>query len=124
MALVSARVTRDVAPTALADLLADPPRTTVAFVRAGQIDILPARARFADDAYFFGIRADAAVDLAEKEVVLVCDDGSYWFELRGISVRGIACAAEPDEQRGRHLLWYAIEPRRVLSWDYGALREP
>jgi hypothetical protein len=117
------RVTRDVEPATVRDLLEDPPRAAVAFVEAEEVDVLPARARFDDGVSIFAVRADVAPDLGGREVVLVRDDGPYWFELRGISVRGVAKrAAAPDDESGRHLVWYAIEPRRVLAWDYGALR--
>ncbi len=55
---------------------------------------------------------------------MLVDDGPYWFQLRGVSVRGIAIPVDPplgDELEA--LAWYAIEVRRVLAWDYGAIRE-
>jgi hypothetical protein len=57
-------------------------------------------------------------------VVLVIDAGEYWFELRGLSVRGVATRVDsPGPAETVPLAWYAIEPRRVLAWDYGAIRE-
>jgi hypothetical protein len=117
------RVTRDVEPGAVRDLLEDPPRATLAFVEAGEVDVLPARARFEGGVHSFAVRADDAPDLGGREVVLVRDDGPWWFELRGMSVRGVArSAAAPKDESERHLVWYAVEPRRVLAWDYGTLR--
>ena len=115
-------VTRDVEVSAVGDLLEHPPRATVAFVEGGAVEILPASARFTANAHLFGVRADAAPDLDDREVVLVIDDGRYWFELRGISVRGVAAHIEPPGGADR-LLWYTIKPRRVLAWDYSAIRE-
>lgn len=118
------RVTRDVDVSAVRDLLERPPRATVAFVEAGSVDLLPARARYSAESHLFAVRDDAAPDLDQREVVLVIDDGPYWFELRGISVRGVAArSAPPAGAAAGHLIWYAIEPRRVLAWDYGAIRE-
>ena len=118
------RVTRDVSLAAVGDLLQSPPRGTVAFTHDGAVDVLPARARCGPDTYAFGVARDAAVDLEHREVVLVIDAGSSsWFELRGLSVRGIAVRIEPPTSERFGLTWYAIEPRRVLAWDYGALRE-
>jgi len=104
------------------DLLDRPPRATAAFVDGDAVSLLPARARFSASKHLFGVSPAAAPDLADREVVLVIDDGPYWFELRGISVRGIAARVEPPSGGGG-LVWYAIEPRRVLAWDYGAIRE-
>ncbi len=118
------RVTRDVEPSALQDLLAQPPRATVAFVDHDAVDLLPARTGFSNGTYRFGVSVDVAPDLRNHEVVLLIDDGPYWFELRGISVRGGATRIDPPGQRDKDLLtWYTIEPRRILAWDYGAIRE-
>jgi len=118
------RVTRDVEVSALRDLLDHPLRATVAFVDGGAVALLPARVRDDAGAYRFGILADGAANLDTREVVLVVDDGCYWFELRGVSVRGMAVRIEASTGAGAdRLAWYAIEPRRVLAWDYAAIRE-
>jgi hypothetical protein len=117
------RVTRDVAPSAVQNLLDHPPRATVAFVDREVVDLLPANARCTADVYRFGISAEAVLNLADREVVLVIDDGRYWFELRGISVRGMARRIDAPTGAEAGLAWYAIEPWRVLAWDYGAIRE-
>jgi hypothetical protein len=117
-------VTRDVEPSSLKDLLEHPPRATVAFVDRDEPDVLPVRARYRADTYRFGVLPEVATHLENREVVLVMDDGAYWFELRGISVRGLARRidrAEPGQADA--LVWYAIEPRRILAWDYRAVRE-
>lgn len=115
----SARVTRDVEPEALHALLRNPPRAAVCVVRDGVPDLLPAVARVSGG-HRFAVDA-AAPGLDGCEVVLVVDDGPYWFQLRGVSVRGRARRApEPPDATG--LAWYVIDPRRVLAWDYGALR--
>lgn len=117
-------VTRDVEPAAVRDLLEHPPRATVAFVDHGAVDLLPVSARCSADRHLFRVAVAGAPDLENREVVLVIDDGQYWFELRGISVRGVAKridAPAPGEADG--VAWYAIEPRRILAWDYGTIRE-
>ena len=115
-------MTRDVEVSALRDLLERPPRATVTFVDGGAVSLSPARARCSVTKHLFGVSPAGAPDLADREVVLVIDDGPYWFELRGISVRGIAARVEPPNGGGG-LAWYAIAPRRILAWDYGAIRE-
>lgn len=118
------QVTRDVAVSAVRDLLTHPPRATVAFVNGDAVDLLPARFHFSADTHCFGILPDAGPDLENREVVVVVDDGPYWFELRGISVRGIATRVEsPKKSPARDLIWYAVAPRRVLAWDYGSIRQ-
>ena len=117
------RVTRDVAPDALRELLDRPPRATVAFVDAGAPDAVPARARVRGGRHLFALAATAPA-LDGREVVLLVDDGPYWFQLRGVSVRGIALrVAPPADEDASGLAWYAIDVRRVLAWDYGAIRE-
>jgi hypothetical protein len=100
------RVTRDVEPSALKDLLEHPPRATVAFVDRDEADVLPVRARFRADTYRFGVLPEVATDLENREVVLVIDHGPYWFELRCISVRGLMvrdrAAAHPRLGLRRH----------------------
>jgi hypothetical protein len=119
------RVTRDVAPSALRDLLEHPPRATVAFINRDQADVLPVRARYrGDDTYRFGVLPEVATDLENREVVLVIDDGPHFFELRGISVRGLARRIDRAEPgKADALTWYVIEPWRILAWDYDAMRE-
>ena len=115
-------VTRDVEPSSLQDLLDHPPRATIAFVDREHVDILPVRARCHAGTYRFGVRPEVASGLANREVVLVIDDGPYFFELRGVSVRGLPRRIdEPGETDA--LTWYVIEPRRILAWNYAAMRE-
>jgi hypothetical protein len=118
---VHRRVIRDVEPAALGDLLEHPPRSTVAFVRDGAPEAVPARARIDGSRWLFAVVADAAPDLTGHEIVLIVDDGPYWFQLRGLSIRGLAQATDSSDADG--LVWYAVTPRRVLAWDYGAVRE-
>lgn len=118
------QVTRDVPVAVMRHLLAHPRRATVAFVDDAAVELLPARFRFSADAYLFGVRGgDTGIDLTNREVVLLIDDGEYWFELRGVSVRGVAMRVDPPEGEPDRLVWHAVEPRRVLAWDYGTIRE-
>ena len=114
------RVIRDVDPSAVRDLLEHPPRATLAFTADGEVEVLPVRAVARDGVDTFGVRPERAPDLADREVVLVRDDGPYYFQLRGVTVRGVARRAP---QETGELIWYAIEPRKVLAWDYGAMRD-
>jgi hypothetical protein len=117
------RVTRDVDPAAVRDLVSDPPRASVAFVDGDRIALAPALARGAGERHLFGVVPATAPDLAGREVVLLIDDGPYWFALRGLSVRGVASAIDPPAGEPRSLAWYEVTPRRVLAWDYSTIRE-
>lgn len=121
--LAPRRVTRDVELSALRDLLDGPRQGTVAVVLDDAIDVLPAEARCSGDLCKFGLLC-ASPDLDDLEVVLVIDEGPFWFQLRGASFRGIARRSEPPEPgTAERLVWYALEPRRILAWDYGSIRE-
>jgi hypothetical protein len=115
-------VTRDVEPHRVQDLLDRPPRATVAFVRDGEPELAPARARCEAGAYAFAVAAGAGAPLDGLEVVLVIDDGPYWFQLRGLSIRGRAAPLAPPPDGRADATWYRLEPRRVLAWDYGTIR--
>jgi hypothetical protein len=118
------RITRDVEPSALRDLIERPPRATVAFIDRDRVEVLPVQARYRADTYRFGVVPGVATELANREVVLVIDDGPYFFELCGISVRGVARRIDRAEAgEADALAWYVIEPRRILAWDYDAMRE-
>jgi len=97
----------------------------VAFVDGGRAVVLPARAHVDGDRRLFAVAADAGPALDQREVVLVIDDGPYWFQLRGISFRGIANRSDAPAAGAAapQCAWYAIDTRRVLAWDYGAVRE-
>src|SRR3990172_10021430 len=54
---VANRVTRDVEPSALRDLIDDPPRATVAFVDRDAVELLPVRVGASRGLQLFGIVA-------------------------------------------------------------------
>ena len=114
------RITRDVDSAAVRDLLDHPPRATVAFAR-GAAAVLPARAQVDGDRPSRGRGRRGAGPGSGRSAV---DDGWYWFQLRGVSVRGIAHRVDgPTGAEAAPLAWYAVDTRRVLAWDYGAVRE-
>lgn len=118
------RVVRDVSVATLRDLVESPPRATVAFTDGGEVDVVPVRARCTADTYEFGVASDTAPNLDHREVVLVIDaGGNSWFMLRGFSVRGVAVRVALPASERSGLTWYAIDPQRILAWDYGSIRE-
>ena len=111
-------VTRDVGLDALRDLLTRPPRASVTLVDGERVVLVPVRARVVVDRPLVGLPA-GSLDLAGREIVVLVDDGPWWFHLRGASFRGIA--RRDSESDG--VVWWSVETRRVLAWDYGSVRE-
>ena len=111
-------VNADASETSLAYSTADTGRSLSSAV---SVEVLPVRTHAGADPHLFGVRVEDAPDLAGREVVLMRDGGGYWFELRAISVRGIARRVEPPGEGGA-LEWYTVEPRRILAWDYATIR--
>lgn len=111
-------VTRDVALDAVSDLLARPPRASLTFLDGDHLVLTPVRLRFAGDEPLVGLPA-GGVDLGGREIVVLVDDGPWWFRLRGASFRGMA---RRDTEAGG-VVWWAVATRRVLAWDYGTIRQ-
>ncbi len=112
-------ITRDVEAGAVADLALAPPRATLAVTFEDEIVVLPVRVSLdlpADPARSPRIVQvpNVSPNLADRNVVVVADDGPQWFRLRSLTVRGTA------EAMGDHT--YRVTPERIVAWDYGSLR--
>lgn len=113
-------ITRDVEPSAVADLALSPPRAALAATGDDEIFVLPVNVTLeepADPASSPRIVQvpESSPDLADRNVVVVADDGPHWFRLRSLTVRGMAKAMGDCT--------YRVVPRRIVAWDYGSLRE-
>ena len=102
----------------MADLALVPPRAALATTVGDEIHVLPINLSVEDPENLGSsprvVRApDDAPDLADRNVVVISDDGPQWFRLRSLSVRGTAIAI------GDHS--YRLTPKRVVAWDYGSL---
>jgi hypothetical protein len=131
-------VTRNVDPQDVTDLGTNPPRACLAVIRGGRTRLLPGRATTVGDGYQVSIRREDARGLDGANALLVVDDGIAWFELRAITVRGtltaMATGTEATGQPGTAgrpatdtaqaptTVPFLLTPRRVIAWDYGALR--
>lgn len=92
----------------------------MAYVGPDGPEAVPVVIRQDGDGIRIGLHPDAAFTSAAPErVVLVMDDGSYWFELRAAVWRGTVETEGDDEG----LVWLRLDPARVVAWDYGRLRE-
>ncbi|WP_197503916.1 pyridoxamine 5'-phosphate oxidase family protein [Mycobacterium sp. 852002-30065_SCH5024008] len=112
-------ITRDVEAVAVADLALSPPRVAVAVTVDGEILVLPANVNLdepVDPAWSTRIVQvpDGSPDLADRNVVVVADDGPQWFRLRSLTIRGTAQAMGDRT--------YRVAPERIVAWDYGSLR--
>lgn len=124
-------VIRDVDPQDVADLGTDPPRACLAIIRTGRTCLLPVRARAVEGGYRITVRREDASGLDGVQALLVIDDGVAWFELRAVTARGTLStpatatnAAETNAagQQATETVPFLLTPRRVIAWDYGALR--
>lgn len=115
------RITRRIPPDALKELLADPPRATLAFVRDGRIEIEPVAYDGSDGRHLVGVRG-AVGPLPEKAKLLI-DDGPWYFDLRGTWMRGPITPCEPAAGHVADFDWYELEPVKTVAWHYGRMRE-
>jgi Pyridoxamine 5'-phosphate oxidase len=103
----------------VADLALTPPRAALAATVDGEIHVLPVNSRVEDPAdpasspRMVQVPTNAP-DLADRNVVVIADDGPQWFRLRSLAVRGVAIAVGDRS--------YRAHPKRVVAWDYGSLR--
>lgn len=117
------RIVQRVDPARLA--LAPHARAAIAFDRDGVVEALPVLYRSRNEQHWIGVARDAMPEPgALARAVLVLDDGSYWFELRGVTWRGrvdpapAEAADAPDD-----VVWLSFVPIGAVAWDYGTLHE-
>jgi hypothetical protein len=102
----------------VADLAVAPPRAALATTLDNKIHLLPISLNAKDPGdpasspRMVEVPRDTP-DLADRNVVLIADDGPQWFRLRSLTVRGTA-AAIGDRS-------YVLMPKRVVAWDSGLL---
>lgn len=115
------RVTRSVQPEDLRELLEHPPRATLAFVRDGVIEAVPVAFRSASGRYLVGL--PGGMERPAGRVKLLVDDGHWYFDLRGLWVRGVLepSAAPTGAPEGTE--WFELRPEKTAAWHYGSMRE-
>lgn len=111
-------ITRAVSPADLAGLLRASRYATVAWVASDGVVAEPVAFDYAGGAYRFGLapgRFPGGI-----EATLVIDAGPFYFDLRGVRVRGIATRlpTPPGE-----LEWFEAAPEREIAWHYGRMRD-
>ena len=118
------RITRDVDPVHNRDLLERVPHACLSFGGAHGPQAQPVVLLWQDSRYLVGIPEHAGHRPdAEQEVVLLVDDGVYFFDLRSIYIRGQAKPIEIPRGAPADQTWCEVVPLKTVAWDYGTLRE-
>jgi hypothetical protein len=119
------RVTQRVPVADVDDLLTRPARAAIAYVGPDGPECVPVVVR-RDGAIHIGTNGDAvpATDVPER-VVLLADDGRWWFQLRAAVWRGtVAPEGDRDGPPDRDgVVWFRLDPVRTVAWDFGSLHE-
>ena len=115
------QVTRNIDPAAAYDLLRRVPRACIALAGDDSPQAEPVILDWRDNRYRVALpRSVARQPTPGQEVVLLVDEGIYYFDLRAIYVRGtIQPVSGPEDEP----CWFEITPVRIRAWDYGAMRE-
>ena len=115
-------VTRDIDPIEAQDLLERVPRASLAFADANGPCALPIAFVWLAGRYFVGL--STPIDLrGDQEVVLLVDEGLYFFDLRAIYIRGNVKPVEPPLNAPADCVWFEVIPIKTVAWDYGTLHE-
>lgn len=119
------RVTRNIDPSSVRDLLERVPRACLCFASDHGPQTQPIVLVWHDGRYLVGI--PLATDPRPgfgQEVVLLIDEGVYFFDLRALYIRGQVRPAEiPKDTLTNGHTWVEVVPLKTVAWDYGMLRE-
>ncbi len=120
------RITHAVDPEKMRDLLEGDPRACMAFVNAGMVDVLPVEFRFQEGRYWIGTSGGGSGPAPgpDEPVKLLVDEGTYYFDMRGIWIRGRASFNKERPEAGSPALnWFQLVPEKFVAWDFGAMGE-
>ena len=117
-----ARIVRDVDWESLTPREGESWRCCLAFVRHGEVDLVPVRAERRGETFQVELSHPvlARLDLG-RPVRLTFDAGSAWFDLRAITVRGRLVPPPVRNPDAEHVPCEVV-PESIGAWDYGALR--
>lgn len=118
------RVTRNINPIYARDLLESVPRACISFACDDGPQAQPIVLLWHNDRYLASIPADIEYrPVPGQEVVILIDEGIYFFDLRAIYIRGLVKAAETPMDTPTNHTWFEVVPLNTVAWDYGLLRE-
>jgi hypothetical protein len=117
-------VTRDIDPVDAHDLLERVPRVCLSFASDDGPYAQPIAFVWRDGRYLAGLPETANRQPAiDQEVVLLIDEGVYFFDLRAIYIRGHVKPIDTPDGAPTGRLWFEVIPLKTVAWDYGTLRE-
>ncbi len=108
------QITRTVAVDDLRGLLDGTFGAYLGYVASGEPEAVRVTARRDGTRWLVRLPAGVALDDGAR-VVLLVDDGEFYFELRGVRVRGELRDTGGGERE--------IVPAKIVTWDYKAMRE-
>jgi hypothetical protein len=119
------QVTRNIDPDAARDLLQRVPRACIAFGNDDGPQAQPVILCWREPQYLIGIPPSAVHrPNPGQEVVLLVDEGIYYFDLRAIYIRGIIQPApQTFDATPGYYAWFEIIPSKTIAWDYGTMHE-
>jgi hypothetical protein len=118
------RVTRNIDPESARDLLERVPRACISFACDDGPQAQPIVLVWHDDRYLAGIPENAdRRPVSGQEVVLLIDEGIYFFDLRAIYIRGQVKPTEAPRNAPADHTWFEVVSLNTIAWDYGLLRE-
>jgi hypothetical protein len=117
------QVTRNIPLEQARDLLERVPRACIGFAGTSGAQSQPCTLRWQNERYFVGIPANAVMlPQNGQEVVLLVDEGIYFFDLRACYIRGQLVTSE-QQASTTEVVWYELLPLKTVAWDYGELHE-
>ena len=111
-------ITRAATAADLADLLRSATSATAAWERDGEVEARPVAFRCESGAYHVGAAPGVLRD--GVEIAVVVDAGPWYFDLRGVRVRGRLVRLA--EATSAAIEWFEVRPEREVAWHYGMLR--
>lgn len=118
------QVTRNIGLVSAQDLLERVPRACLSFASDLGPQAQPVGLRWHEGRYLINLPGNVERQpISNQEVVLLIDEGIYYFDLRAIYIRGQVKPAEAPLNTPTGLTWFEVVPLKTVAWDYGALRE-
>ena len=107
------QITRAVGLEELSDLVEAPPRAYLAYVSEGAPEAVRVTSGRDGERWLVTLPPGTSVPDGAR-VVLLIDDGTSYFELRGVRVRGTLRAAVDGTRE--------VVAEKIICWDYGSMR--